>query len=152
MQHAQDTLDQPTSQQSVTSSRQATSEKGARSGMEAAMRHDQRSRTLFSQLDFSSLPLAGKLPAPPNRPFQAKVTTCCNNGAPLLALPQKNLTPPQDSIGRVPSREGVLHGAGDFPRPPASIQLRNQKRKTGERYVHVHIVSTGTAAQSSTLH
>lgn len=75
-----------TREQMVTGGARKTEIKGGWAcGMgEAAMRHDQRSRTLFSQLGNWLLPLAGKLPAPPNRPFQAKITACCNNGAPLI--------------------------------------------------------------------
>lgn len=83
--------------------------------MGANVRHDPRSRTLFLQLGNWEPPLVGKLPVPPNRPFQAKLASSFITAPLLYSLRQ---TPP-DSIGRVSSREGVLHGADGFPHPLA---------------------------------
>ncbi|AEO62661.1 uncharacterized protein THITE_2125290 [Thermothielavioides terrestris NRRL 8126] len=80
-------------------------------------RHDPRSRTLFSQLGNWMMRLAGKLQVPPNRPFQAKVA-----GA-VITAPLFLRQAPPDSIGRVSSREAVLHGADGFPHPLAACNL-----------------------------
>jgi hypothetical protein len=93
----------------------------------ANLRHDQRSRTLFSQLSDWPSPLAGKLPAPSNRPFQAKLARAAITAPLLYSLRQ---TPP-DSIGRVPSRDEVLHGADGFPLPQSHSRLASNVITTG---------------------